>query len=124
MKRLLMLALVFQLSGCAVINSIFMAPYDNNEYALVNKVRTLAETSDNCDGNTVKELYLTTYELKNYSQYIPRNSNQMKLNDDLFTMVDELYKKQNPSPVYCKAKLNIIKHSAERIQQVTGSKSR
>jgi len=124
MKRLLMIVLVFQLSGCAVINSIFMAPYDNNEYALVNKIRTLAETSDNCDGNTVKELYLTTYELKNYSEYLPRNSNQMKLNDDLFTVVDELYKKQNPSSIYCKAKLNIIKHSAERIQQVTGSKSR
>jgi hypothetical protein len=116
--------LILQLSGCAVIDAIFMAPYDNNEYALVNKVRTLAETSDNCDASTVKELYLTTYQLKNYSQYLPRNSNQNNLNEDLFKLVDELYRKQSPSPVYCKSKLHIIKQSAERIQQVTGSKSR
>jgi len=124
MKSLLMCMLVLQLSGCAVIDAVFMAPYDNNEYALVNKVRTIAETSDTCDANTVKELYLATYELKNYSQYLPRNSNQNNLNGDLFKLVDELYKKQNPSPVYCKSKLHIIKQSAERIQQVTGSKSR
>jgi hypothetical protein len=39
-------------------------------------------------------------------------------------MVDELYKRENPSPLYCKAKLNTIAKSAEEIQRVVGSKPR
>jgi hypothetical protein len=129
MKKLLVISLVCLVTGCSTVQdkveNIFAAGYDNNEYALVNKVRTIAQTAKTCDVNTVNDLYFVTKELQNYSQYIPRNKQSIELNKDLLRLVMELYDKEQPiGQVYCKAKLNIVEKSAERIQQVTGSKSR
>jgi len=129
MKKLLVISLVCLVTGCSTVQdkveNIFAAGYDNNEYALVNKIRTIAQTAKTCDVNTVNDLYFVTKELQNYSQYIPRNKQSIELNKDLLRLVMELYDKEQPiGQVYCKAKLNIVEKAAERIQQVTGSKSR
>ena len=116
MKKSLLIAVVL-LSGC----SLWMANYDTNEYALVNRVRTLAQTGD-CGKR--EELYITALELKNFSQYIPRNQASIDLNSKLYDMVEDLHKRDNPSPVFCKLKLDNITKTAETIQQVTGSKPR
>ena len=109
MKKLILCSLIL-LSGC----SLFMASYDTTEYSLVNKIRTQA----------MKELYTTSLEFKNFAEYIPQNKATIDLSDKLYAMVEELYKRENPSPVYCKAKLNTIAKSAEEIQRVVGSKPR
>ena len=129
MKKLLIISLVCLVTGCSTVQdkveSIFAAGYDTNEYALVNKIRTIAQTSKVCDEATVNNLYFTTKELNNFSQYLPRNKQSIELNKDLLRIVNELYDKEQPiGLVYCKAKLNILEKSSERIQQVTGSKSR
>jgi hypothetical protein len=46
------------------------------------------------------------------------------MNNTLFTTVDDLYKRENPSSAYCKAKLNIISTSAEMIQNTIGKRPR
>jgi len=51
MKKLL-LSLVILLSGCSIL---FVAHYDNNEYGLVNKVRTDAQLK-NCTKEGVQVL--------------------------------------------------------------------
>ena len=118
MKKIILVAAVL-LSGC----SLWMANYDSFEYSLVNKVRTQAIVGD-CSSENVKNLYNTTLELKNFTQYIPRNDATIGLANQLYTIVDELHKRENPSPAYCKAKLNTIAKSAEEIQRVVGSKPR
>jgi hypothetical protein len=123
MKKLIILCATL-LTGC----SLLIGPYDANEYFLITQIRTLAETV-NCNNpihtsNTFELLYFDAAELKNYSQYLPNNDAEIKLTSDLFKIVEELYNKENSSPEYCKIKLNIIAKSAERIQQVTGSKPR
>lgn len=118
MKKIIIVAAVL-LSGC----SLWMANYDSFEYSLVNKVRTQAIVGD-CSTDNVKHLYNTTIELKNFAQYIPRNDATIGLANHLYTIVDELHKRENPSPAYCKAKLNTIAKSAEEIQRVVGSKPR
>ena len=118
MKKIILIATVL-LSGC----SLWMASYDSTEYSLVNKVRTQAIVGD-CSSENVKNLYNTTLELKNFTQYIPRNDATIGLANQLYTIVDELHKRENPSPAYCKAKLNTIAKSAEEIQRVVGSKPR
>lgn len=123
MKKLIILCATL-LTGC----SLFISPYDVNEYFLVTQIRTLAENV-NCanpihTSNTFELLYFDAVELKNYSQYLPNNDAEIKLTTDLFKMVEELHNKENSSIEYCKIKLNIIAKSAERIQQVTGSKPR
>ena len=124
MKKILIFLFVLQLTGCAVWDIYNLSHFDTNEYALITKVRTIAQTAKKCDEYMVNNLYFVTIELKNFSQYLNgNNSGNIKLNEDLFKLVKELYEKPQPiSDVYCKAKLNIIEHSAERIQQVTGSK--
>ena len=123
MKKLLIILSVGLLTGCSTLQDLWVASYDTNEYALVNKIRTIAQTSKTCDESAVKNLYLTTVELKNFSQYLPRNRQNNELNADLLRLVMELYDKEPPiGSAYCKAKLNIIEKTAERIQQVTGSK--
>jgi hypothetical protein len=118
MKKLIIFSVVL-LSGC----SLFMANYDTTEYALVNKLRTQAVVGD-CTKESVKVLYTTTLEFKNFAEYIPQNKATINLSEKLYTMVEELYKRENPSPVYCKSKLNTIAKSAEEIQRVVGSKPR
>lgn len=123
MKKLI-LSCVVMLSGCALM----IGPYDPNEYLLVTQIRTLAETT-NCanplnTANNVEMMYNDAATLKNYSQYLPDNEAEIKLTADLYKLVDEFHNKQSPAEFYCKAKLNIIAKSAERIQQVTGSKPR
>ena len=118
-KQIIVCITILQLTGC----SLWMASYDSTEYSLVNKVRTQAIVGD-CSSESVKNLYNITLELKNFTQYIPRNDATIGLANQLYTIVDELHKRENPSPAYCKAKLNTIARSAEEIQQVVGSKPR
>jgi hypothetical protein len=122
-KRLLSCLLVLQLGGCAVYNAYETAGYDNQEYALINKVRTIAQVGS-CTQNAVDNLWITSLELKNYTKYIPHNDKSIELSDNLHKVVDELHSKENISPVYCKAKLNIVEKSAEEIQKVEGMKTR
>ena len=124
MKKLIISYVIVFLSGC----SLLIGPYDTNEYLLVTKIRTIAETT-NCNNpiqtsNNIESLYINTTEFKNFSQYLPMNKSTIDLSNKLYTLVDELYKKESFSPAYCKIKLNIISKSAEQIQQVVGSKPR
>ena len=118
MKKIILIATVL-LSGC----SLWMANYDSSEYSLVNKIRTQAIVGD-CSSESVKNLYNTTLELKNFTQYIPRNDATINLANQLYAIVDDLHKRENPSPAYCRSKLNNIAKSAEEIQRVVGSKPR
>jgi NADH:ubiquinone oxidoreductase subunit H len=43
-KHIIGCILILQITGCTVFNNIFMGPYDTNEYLLVTKVRTTAQT--------------------------------------------------------------------------------
>jgi len=42
MKKLLVILAVWSLSGCALLDAWNMARFDNNEYMLINRVRTQA----------------------------------------------------------------------------------
>lgn len=100
-----------------------MAPFDPNEYALVNEVRTLS-LLNKCDKDTINEIYISSFELKNYSEYLPANELTIKMTSDLFKIVSELKNKNNPDQFYCQAKLNIIESSSEEIQKVIGNRPR
>jgi len=124
MKKLILACVFFTLTGCSSIeNIIFTSHYDTNEYMLVNKIRTISQLGV-CDTSSVNTLYNLSLELKNFSEYLPHNKPTFDMEQNLFKIVEELHKKENPSVVYCKAKLNIIGQSAETIQKVTGTKPR
>jgi PBP1b-binding outer membrane lipoprotein LpoB len=118
MKKLILISLLL-LNGCALL----MAPYDNNEYALVNKIRTTSQLGE-CTKTNIDSMYFTALELKNYSELLPKNDQTIVLTKDLFTLLDEMHQRKDFGDVYCKAKLNIIEISSEKIQRVIGNKPR
>jgi len=133
MKRLLLLCVIFTLSGCAVFDVYFMAKYDTNEYALINDIKTKAQVAeDNCANNLlvttqVNEIYIKSLEFKNFVTHIPRNEDSIKLSDKLLILTKDTKEQFNKSAVstfYCKAKLEQIVKSADTMQQVIGKKPR
>ncbi len=135
-KHAIIVTSVLMLTGCATVqklyDSYFLAPYDNVEYALVNKVRTIAELADkNCSNKQLVQadlegMYFISVEAKNFSQYIPNNKDATKLTADLYLLTKGAYehyqKNEKVSEVYCKAKLKQISSNAETIQRAIGAR--
>jgi len=135
MKKIIVsLFLVTTLSGCAVWDAYFMAKYDNIEYALTNKMRTISQLSvetckdQNVSKDTFENLYFIAIELHNYSQYTPRNVDAFKITGNLVELTKQgremYYKNNNVSETFCKLKLQQINRSAELAQKVIGNKPR
>ena len=134
MKRLLIVCAIFALSGCALIDSYFMAKYDTTEYALANDIKTKAQIAmENCGNQLmvttqVNELYIKSLEFKNFTMYIPRNKDAENLSNKLFTLTqdtrDYFNKADKISTLFCKAKLQQIVTSADTIQHALGNKPR
>lgn len=135
MKKIIAaLFLTTTLTGCALIDAYFMARYDNVEYSLLNKINTLSELSvndckdqKNSYGN-FEGLYWTAVELRNFSQYIPRNTETQKLASNMVELTKqgkEMYEKGTTvSETFCKLKLGQINRSAKVAQEVIGKKPR
>jgi len=135
MKKLITAVLLTTtLSGCALIDAYFMAKYDNVEYALLNKINTLSELLvDDCKDqkkshSNFEGLYWTAVELRNFSQYIPRNKETQKLAVNMVELTKqgkEMYEKGTTiSETFCKLKLGQINRSAKVAQEVIGKKPR
>jgi hypothetical protein len=133
-KLILSTLLVTSLSGCALIDAYFMAGYDNQEYAIITKIRTSAELNVGLCTDQVKSkstfdyLHFKSVEFKNFTQYIPDNEDAYKLSEQMVELSKqgkELYDKNDAvSPGFCKLKLQQINRTAEQIQKVIGSKPR
>ena len=135
MKALLVLPLVFLLNGCVLLDAYLMANFDNNEYALVNKVRSQSETIIyNCTNgkqvqSSLNDLEESTRELKNYTQYISHNEDAEQLATGLYVMVantKKFYDDKNGvvGSFFCKKKLGQIVTASEKIQETYGRKPR
>lgn len=130
MKKIALVVLVGLLSGCSLLDAYLMAGYDNQEYALVNKVRTTAQLAQkSCDkpieaNDQVKQLIYTSTELKNFTQHIPRNPEAFKMAGQLVELTNQIKFDEKTSNVFCKMKLQQVERNAEKIQQVLGSKPR
>ena len=134
LKLLIASSVVVTLSGCSLIDAYLMANYDNNEYGLVNKVRTISEISvEDCKDYdktklNISKIYGYSVELKNFSQHIPDNPEAAKLGNNLVELSKQLKehyaKNSNVSEAFCKLKLQQISRSSEVAQKVIGRKPR
>lgn len=139
MKKILLVLSLLALTGCSTIqllpgiNSYFMAKFDNNEYMLVNTVRTQANLGAAKCGTpeivpVVDNIYYKSIELKNYSQSIPRNEETIIMSSELSEIIkglNERYHSKDPVSLnYCTTKFGIIEKNAVTIQNVIGAKPR
>jgi hypothetical protein len=132
LKLLIASSLFVVLPGCALWDAYFMAGYDNQEYALINTIRTNAELNVGmCNDyeaskKTFDYLYSKGLEVKNFTQYIPDNQDAHKLASNIY----ELTKQGKDaylgpvSPTFCKLKLQQIVRASETAQKAIGSKPR
>ena len=134
MRRLiLVLFTVTAISGCALWDAYFMAPYDANEYLLITEIRTNAiQYRRQCDNAVLapvnaQAMANRTELYEKYEEQIPRNDNGIRASRALNEIAQGLntaYVKGPVSPVFCKLKYNNIEHSAELIQRVTAGRPR
>ena len=134
MKRLLIAVLLAgNLSGCAIYDAYFMARFDNNEYALINRIRTEANLGAAKCGKPevvaeVDAIWRTTVEFKNYTQSIPHNEEATKMGNELAEIVkglsDRYHGTEPVSMLYCTSKFSSIERNAVNIQNVIGKKPR
>jgi len=129
-KRFALALMFVSLSGCALIDAYLMAGYDNQEYALINKIRTKAQIAQkSCDNPLslkadIEYIKHESLEFKNFTQHIPRNPEAYKMGGQMVELSEQLKFDEKTSPVFCKMKLQQIERNAEKIQQVLGSKPR
>lgn len=129
-KKLAIVTLTLSLSGCALFDAYFMAGYDNQEYVLINKIRTQAQiVGKRCDNPQsikpeVQQMVNTAIEFKNFTQYIPRNPEAYKMAGQMVELTEQIKFDEKTSPVFCKMKIQQVERNAEKIQQVLGSKPR
>jgi hypothetical protein len=128
-KVIMSCILAVSLSGCVVYDALFMAKYDTNEYGLITKIKTLSETTECGNKDSVSEsaksMWLYSIELKNFTQYIPRNEKAFEMSSKLADITKGLHNKHGDmSMVYCEEKLKVISRTSEDIQRALGSKPR
>ena len=130
MKKIALVVLVSLLTGCAAIDAYFMAKFDNQEYALVSKIRTQAQIAQrSCDKPIdvkpqVNEIIYTSIQFKNFTQHIPRNPEAYKMAGQIVELSEQIKFDEKTSPIFCKMKLQQVERNAEKIQQGLGSKPR
>ena len=121
---------VLFLSGCA---SLF--PWENldahpQELSLATYIQTKANTT-NCFGDiehiksNVSDMYFSANWLVNLTDSIPNNPTTEQLSQELLDLVSEInerYKNDNPSSVYCEAKMENVYDAAQRIAQAYAKK--
>ncbi|MFZ9589117.1 MAG: hypothetical protein ACO28V_05255 [Chitinophagaceae bacterium] len=137
MKKILLTSILL-LSGCSTIQPFIdrftIAQFDANEYALVNQVRTSSMIAKPlCPSKYetkiyVDAIYSSTYELKNYSEHLPKNDQTIKPVNLLFTLVNDLnarYKAEGDvNKTYCELKLQSISDAANSIQKAIAKRPR
>ena len=132
LKLLIASSILVVLPGCALWDAYFMAGYDNQEYALINNIRTNAELNvgmcDNYEASktTFNYLYSKGLEVKNFTQYIPDNKDAHKLAGNIYELTKQGKDAYlgSVSPTFCKLKLQQIVRASETAQKVIGSKPR
>lgn len=133
MKRIGLILSVLFLSGCALWDAYFMAPYDANEYMQITEIRASAgQYRKQCDNpvlapQNAQAMANRTELFAQYEQYIPRNDNGNRAAQALNEIAQGLntaYVKGAVSPTFCRLKYNNIEHSAELIQRVTAGRPR
>jgi hypothetical protein len=121
------------LSGCALWDAYFMAPYDANEYMLITEIRVDAGQYREQCGNPVlapvnaEAMARKTNLYEKYSQQIPRNENGYKSAQALNEIAQGLntaYSKGSVSATFCRLKYVSIENSAMLIQRVTAGRPR
>lgn len=138
MKKIIIVISMLMISGCAIVQPIVdrftIAPFDSNEYALLNKIRTTSQLIKPYCANyrfiefTITEIYEDAILLQNYSEYLPKNQQTIQSINLLYQMIHDIKKRYSQditvSETYCQLKLNSIEEASISIQKSIAKRPR
>ena len=133
MKKLVFIALISLLSGCALVDAYLMK-YDTNEYRIITEIRAEAQAykTDCNDPLLSRPNAIAIADKTNlfvmYSQHLPHNKPVMDASKELDKIAQGLKTQYTSgakvSSAFCKIKFQSIETSAESMQKIIGSKPR
>lgn len=134
MKKLLLIAAVALLPGCALVDAYLMTKYDSNEYQLAVEIRTDAHLyKADCDNPLASKINAQSIADKTqlfefYSEHIPRNNNGASASRNLNEIAQGLLKRYKSgdkvSPTFCRLKFEGIEIGAVTVQSVLAKRPR
>jgi len=135
MKKLLLVSLLFCLSGCSLVGkiaSLNVASFNGSEYDKITHLRyTIAVDEGRCDDQAfmktaAEDINNQAFELALYSQGIYGNQDTAALTANLHQLTSELNKRyasvNSVSSFYCDDKMQILLRAATTIQKAIGGK--
>jgi sugar diacid utilization regulator len=133
MKKLVLIAFILLLSGCAVLDAYLMK-YDTNEYRIITEIRAEAKGyKEECNDPLLSRPNAIAMADKTnlfvmYSQYLPHNkpviTASMELDKIAQGLKTQYTSSAKVSPAFCKIKFQSIETSAESMQKIIGDKPR
>lgn len=133
MKRLILIALISLLPGCALVDAYLMK-YDTNEYRIITEIRADAQNyKKDCDDSILSKTNAVAIADKTnlfvmYSQYLPHNKPVISASKELDKIAQGLKTQYasgaKVSSAFCKIKFQSIETSAESMQKIIGDKPR
>jgi len=133
MKKLIIVLAIFVLQGCALLDAYQMAKFDNNEYYIINQIRTSSALGEEyCGTKYAKPLVETLWgkvnEFNNYASSIPHNEETITMSGALLEITKGLHVKYDVNPnvskIYCTSKFDLLNKNAITIQNIVGGKPR
>ena len=110
-----------------------MAKFDNNEYYIINQIKTSSALGEKHCGTKyakplVNKMWIKVNEFNNYTTSIPNNEETITMSGALLEITKGLHTKydvdSNVSKKYCEIKFDLINRNATTIQNVVGGKPR
>ena len=121
MKLTIVLMTTLLLSGCGIANLI-PDQFDNIEYSQVVNLNVSASINkDKLICTRPEHVYHNAKFLEVYSKGTMNETNQ-NIYTEVTSLVEELYKRENPSPVYCKLKWGNIEKATEEVIALSGTR--
>lgn len=133
MKKLALVSLVLLLNGCVLVDAFRMSRFDNNEYMLVNQIRTQSQLGTIKCGTKdvvpyVDDIYVKSVELRNYSAGIAHNEEAVTMATNLLDITRGFKEKyandDDASQKFCELKFSMIEKSTAVMQTTIGAKPR
>jgi len=91
------------LSGCSSLDRFMVDDFDNVEFGKLAELRVISNFSSTCQPGELKRLVYYSRVLKQYSKNT-LNANISSIYDEINSLSEELYVRENPSAGYCKIK--------------------
>jgi len=133
-KTIAIISVSFLLSSCAVLDTLKLSKFDQNEYRSVVDLRSFAQTvvpycdEEFFDYDYVLQLNYFSLNMFNYVQFLPNNDDTIEMVRALHELVQQFKAKYDTeefvSHNYCRLKLQQIERSARKIQEAIGGKNR